>query len=106
MRYARQAASPERAGRVPKRCFPKSFDGVTAAGDPSAAHVMVTGRSVHVRRGPGAENRIRAVVRRGDVLAIVGSDEDPRGKPWLEVKLRGGRTGWIAAWYTSAKSDG
>ncbi|CAN5236044.1 hypothetical protein BH24CHL7_BH24CHL7_04190 [soil metagenome] len=112
MTFARRAATPERGGWIPQRCFPKAAGrlasnvAAAAAVDDRKAvtnRVVVTGGSVYVRRGPGPENRLVAVVRRGTVLKVTDRSRDSRGGTWLEVKLRGGARGWIAGWYTQPR---
>lgn len=98
MRIARQAASPRTARRLPQRCRPATFDAPLAL--PSRL-VTVTGGSVNVRRKAGYEHRLVAVVRRGDVVPVLGRDRDPRGRAWLKIALDNGDIGWIARWYTA-----
>lgn len=106
MAYAHAAASGD-GPHVPGRCRPMDVTPVAPQGErPAGDHVTVKGGSVNVRRGPGFENRLVDVVRRGEVLPVLGRGEDPRGKPWLEVDLGGGRSGWVAGWYMHPVEDG
>jgi uncharacterized protein YgiM (DUF1202 family) len=52
-----------------------------------------------LRTAAGAENRIVETVRRGTVVAVLGKDDDPRGKPWRKVGLLDGRSGWVARYF-------
>lgn len=97
MAYARRAATPDGARRVPGRCWPRAFEAPVRLPDD---RVRVRGGAVNVRRKPGYENRLVGVVRKGDVLAVLDRKKDRRGKPWIEVVLPNGRTGWVARWYT------
>ncbi|CAN5556591.1 hypothetical protein BH23CHL6_BH23CHL6_13290 [soil metagenome] len=112
MTFARRAATPESDGWIPQRCFPKAAGQLVSTAAAAAVvddrpavtnRVVVTGGSVYVRRGPGPENRLVAVVRRGTVLKVTDRSRDSRGGTWLEVKLRGGDRGWVAGWYTEPR---
>jgi hypothetical protein len=111
MTYASRAAVPG-SGWIPQRCFPNASGQKVSAAAAAAAvderravtdRVVVTGGSVYVRRGPGPQNRLIGVVRRGTELKVTDRSRDGRGGTWLEVKLRGGGRGWIAAWYTQPR---
>ena len=99
MAIVEQAASPKRADRVPKRCFPVQFRAPKVRTEPRE-RVRIAGGSVYLRRAPGYEHRLLGVVHRGMVLPILERGRDPRGNRWLEVGLRDGRTGWVAGWLT------
>ena len=101
MAMVERAASP-RARPVPERCLPDEFETPEIRTEPRE-RVRVAGGAVYVRRAPGYENRMFAVVRRGQVLPVLDRDRDPRGRPWLKVGLRSGRTGWVAAWLMRAR---
>jgi hypothetical protein len=99
MAIVKQAASPRRADRVPARCLPVPFKEPKIRTEPRE-RVRVAGGSVYLRRAPGYENRMLGVVHRDTVLPILDRGRDPRGRRWLKVGLRDGRTGWIASWFT------
>ena len=61
--------------------------------------VLITGGRVNVRVAPGYENRAIETVRAGMHPAVLAKGFDARGKKWLKIGLRDGRTGWIAAWF-------
>lgn len=96
MRFARLASSSQTRDRVPRRCYPLDAERPPTSLQPdSSGQVVVTGRRVFVRRGPGPEYRAFTVVRRGHRLAELGREQSRSGYPWLQVGLGGGRTGWI-----------
>lgn len=99
MAIVERVASPKRADRVPNRCFPVQFKDPKIRTEPRE-RVRVAGGSVYLRRAPGYENRLLGVVHKGMVLPVLDKGRDPRGKRWLKVGLRDGRTGWVAGWLT------
>lgn len=100
MAYAEMAASPRRSARVPERCFPREFEGMGPDAPRPKAWVRVKGGSVFVRRGPSPERRIVGIVRRDTVLPVLDRVRAGRDRHWLSVRLRNGRIGWVAGWYT------
>jgi hypothetical protein len=84
---------------VPARCFPVTFRDPRILDWP-LPRVWITGGRVNVRVAPGYEHRAIDVLRQGMRPAVLTRGEDARGKRWLKIGLRDGRTGWIAAWFT------
>lgn len=99
MAIVERAASPRLAERVPARCVPVPFAEPKIRTEPRE-RVRVAGGAVYLRRAAGYENRLLGVIHRGMVLPILERGRDPRGKRWLKVGLRDGRTGWVASWLT------
>jgi uncharacterized protein YgiM (DUF1202 family) len=60
---------------------------------------------VNIREAAGAQrgNHIVTTVKRGTKLTVLGRARNIDGKQWLHVGLRDGTSGWIAAWFTTAK---
>jgi hypothetical protein len=102
--YARAAADPDTRQAVPDRCFPADVRAAHVRAKPWPK-IVVTGRRVNVRESAGAQrgNHIVTTVKRGTKLTVLGRAQKIDGKQWLHVGLRDGSTGWIAAWFTSAK---
>ncbi len=55
--------------------------------------VKVNGNAVNIRSGPGAGYSVVAQVNSGDVMPVLGNQND-----WYNVRLSSGGTGWIAGW--------
>jgi hypothetical protein len=100
MTIAGRASSPSLRGDVHDRCFPRDLGQPRVRTEPWP-RVVVTGGSVNLRRGPGAAHRVFEVAHRGDRLAVLGRARDGNGRRWLQVGLKDGRRGWLAAWYTA-----
>jgi hypothetical protein len=94
------ASSPRYAELVPAGCFPRNYPPPKIRTQPRQ-HVVVTGRVVHLRSGPGYHNDAVGVVRNGVRLTVLRSGLDARGKTWLKVGLADGRVAWIASWFTA-----
>lgn len=105
MAFARRAATPGLRSDVPARCLPRDFGQPPIRKKPWP-RIVVTGRSVFLRRGAGSVNRAFEVLHRGDRPAVLGRGRDANGKLWLEVGLEDGRRGWIVAWYVAAIGRG
>ena len=99
MAIAYMAADRGAKDLVPQRCFPGNFPDPRIREWP-LPRVLITGGRVNVRVAPGYENRAIDTVRAGMHPAVLAKGFDARGKRWLRIGLRDGRTGWIAAWYT------
>jgi len=65
---------------------------------PFAATVIAT-RGVNVRSGPDTSFNVIAIVQPGDLVEVIGQNNDAS---WLYVRLGNGRTGWIAAFLLRA----
>lgn len=98
MAFARRASTPTLRSDVPARCFPRDLGEPTVRTEPWP-RVVVTGRSVFLRRGGSSESRAIDVLYRGDRLAVLGSARAANGRLWLEVGLKDGKRGWISAWF-------
>jgi len=100
---AQLARSTTTAGQVPRACFAQNLPAPRIWTQP-IPRVVVTGRRVFIRPGPGTDNRAVGIVTEGTVLAALGSARDSSGNKWLYVGLRGGSTAWIAAWFTEPRT--
>ncbi len=71
----------------------------TATSRPPAQtlRATVTSVSLNVRGGPGSNFPIIGLLRRGDVVTVLGQNPNSY---WLYVRLPGGSEGWIARPYT------
>ena len=98
MAIAFMAADREDADLVPARCFPVDFPDPRIRDWP-LPRVLITGGRVNVRIAPGYEYRAIATVRAGMHPAVLAKGSDARGKKWLKIGLKDGRTGWIASWF-------
>jgi hypothetical protein len=99
MAVAVRAASPDTVDKVPDACFPRDFIEPTIRTEPRQ-RVRITAGLIYVRTAAGYENRAIKLVGRGLALPVLKRGSDPRGKLWLRIGLKEGRTGWIASWYT------
>ena len=66
-----------------------------AAKDPVAD---VTAENLNIRTGPGTEYAKVGVLPRGSRVFIIGQNDG-----WWQVRLEGGRTGWVSAKYAPAQ---
>ncbi len=64
-----------------------------------AGDVVRADGKIKLRKGPGTSHGVKARLRSGTKLLVLGADQDGRGRWWLQVKA-GGRTGWVANWVT------
>ncbi|MGF7186488.1 N-acetylmuramoyl-L-alanine amidase [Desulfitispora alkaliphila] len=55
--------------------------------------VTVTGSIVNVRSGPSISDQVIGQVVRGNKLQYIKEQDE-----WVKIKLRNGKTGWIAGW--------
>lgn len=55
----------------------------------------ITAGRVNLRAGPGLEYRVLGLVKRGDVMRVLGSAGE-----WLRVVTPAGASGWVAGWLT------
>lgn len=62
-----------------------------------AQRATVTSVSLNVRGGPGSNFPVIGLLRRGDVVTVLGQNPNSY---WLYVRLPGGGEGWIARPYT------
>ncbi|GGE32667.1 hypothetical protein GCM10011391_09160 [Pullulanibacillus camelliae] len=89
--------------------YPSSAGGSSAvATSDSTSHVSgqsdekvtVNSNGVRIRKGPGTNATIVGFANSGDTFQIVNSQGQ-----WVQVRLNGGRTGWIASWLVNSPSD-
>ncbi|WP_188496363.1 N-acetylmuramoyl-L-alanine amidase [Pullulanibacillus pueri] len=62
--------------------------------------VTVNASGVRIRKGPGVNYAIRGFANSGDVFSIVNQQGQ-----WVQVRLNGGGTGWIAGWLVSSSAN-
>lgn len=73
--------------------FYKVSDGLWCMGKYQKS--VITASAVNVRSGPGTTYAVIDLVRKGDVLLVLGRSGD-----WLNVISPAGKVGWVASWLT------
>lgn len=64
----------------------------------SQGQAIITGENINVRKGPGLSFEVLIQVQKGKSYPIIGEQGD-----WYQIKLGGGKTGWVANWLVTKK---
>ena len=72
----------------------------TTARKPAAAKIRYAVTALLVRAGPSTTRARIEIVAARTRLAVVSSRRDGQRRVWYEVRLAGGRRGWVAGWLT------
>lgn len=67
----------------------------------AAQQVVVTGKTVNIRAGPGTSHAVVTKASQGSSFALLGNSGD-----WYKVKLSSGQTGWVAGWLAKVQNTG
>ncbi len=66
--------------------------------DESVIRITVTESSVNIRKGAGVDYGVIASAKKGDEFWGTGNiQEASNGRPWYEIHLDDGQTGWISS---------